>query len=233
MSDSSSQNNQDQEEDEIELPEGLDLMQGGGWGEKVSNWFQKNFSSVVLPIIALLILGGGIYMYSQNQAQLQTPAVGPEGTSTEIALDQQKPAEVNKEKKEEQSQPEEKKEDKEAKENKEEKTKKEDKIMGGPVEKEGAEYTVETKSGEGITHLARRTAKKHLENKEGSPELSAEQKIYVEDYLQNRKGTRQLKPGEELSFSQDLVEAAIDASQNLSESQLNNLTQYADQVPSL
>lgn len=223
MSDSSSQNNQDQEEDEIELPEGLDLMKGGGWGEKVSNWFQKNFSSVVLPIIALLILGGGIYMYSQNQAELESPAAGLESTSTEIALDEEgteKDGEVK---------------DKKDKNQKQEKTEKneDEKVMGGPVEKSGSEYKVVTKSGEGITHLARRTAKKHLENKEGSPKLSAEQKIYVEDYLQNRKGTRQLKPGEELSFSQDLVEAAIDASQNLTESQLDNLSQYANQVPSL
>lgn len=41
----------------------------GGWGKKAKGWLNKYGSSVILPIIALLILSGGIYLYAQQKSE--------------------------------------------------------------------------------------------------------------------------------------------------------------------
>lgn len=205
-------------EEEINLPEGLELM-GGGWGEKLAGWIKENFSSVILPIIALLILGGGIYLYSQNQAQ--RPAFNQQ-PAEKIAMEEE--ATPTPEKAKQKPAPTKKKEEKKEKEEK--------KVMGGPEQK-GKIYKTTAKKGEGITHLARRALRRYLSEHKNAPDLTPEHKIYVEDYLQNRKGTYGLEPGDQLTFSADQISEAISASQNLTQSQLDNLTQYANQVPSL
>lgn len=90
-------------------------------------------------------------------------------------------------------------------------------------------YTVEAKSGDGLTHLARRAVKAH-----GTEDLSAEQKVYVEDYIKDellsQRGTSQVKLGESVEISEDLIEEAIQESENLTESQLQNLSQYSQTV---
>lgn len=94
---------------------------------------------------------------------------------------------------------------------------------------------VETaKKGEGITHLARRALSDCLaEQNTNVIELSPEQQIYVEDYLQNEIGSRPLRIGDEISFSKDLLQEAIDASLALTNSQINTLSKYVPLVPSL
>lgn len=222
--------NEGPEEDEIELPEGLDLMKGGGWGEKLTNWIKENFSSVILPIIALLILGGGIYLYSQNQAQV-TPPVGEENATgtEEVALEDESEQEEGDELDEEATDETQQEQDTETPAEEPTEETEQDKIMGGPDQG----YTITADQGEGITHLARQALKEHLSEQDNAPELTPEHKIYIEDYLQNQKGSHGLETGDQLEFSADSISDAIEASQNLTDSQLDNLTQYANQAPSL
>lgn len=222
----SNKQKEEPEEEEIELPEGLELMGGNGWGEKLAGWIKENFSSVILPIIALLILGGGIYLYSQNQAQM--PAFNQQ-PAEEIAIEEEEKVEEKETPKE--AVTEEKEEEPKVVEE-EEKPEEEEKVMGGPEQEEKV-YKTTAKKGEGITHLSRRALRHYLSEHEDTPDLTPEHKIYVEDYLQNRKGTHGLEVGEQLSFSGDQISDAINASQDLTQSQLDNLTQYANQVPSL
>lgn len=89
------------------------------------------------------------------------------------------------------------------------------------------------KKGQGITHLSRQALDAYLVAQKPQVNLSREHKIYIEDYLKDRIGSRGLAVGEQLTFSQSSVKEAIDASQKLSSSQLANLTKYANRVPSL
>ena len=92
-------------------------------------------------------------------------------------------------------------------------------------------YEEEAQKGDGITHLARRALKKYLREK--GINLTPEQKIYAEDYIQNKTGNHWLKIGEKLTFSQELIEEAVQKSQKLTPEQLENLSHYAQLVPEL
>jgi len=96
----------------------------------------------------------------------------------------------------------------------------------------GKIYEQTAEAGEGITHLARKALREYLEDK-GGPDLTPEQKIYIEDYLQNRIGDRPLELGEKISFSENLITEAIDRAQQLTPEQLENLQQYSALVPLL
>jgi len=84
------------------------------------------------------------------------------------------------------------------------------------------------RAGEGITHVARRAITARMQ--ESGITLSAQQRVYAEDFAQNAIGTHGLNEGERLSFPHDLLDSAIAASQALSDAQLQNLTQYSAQV---
>jgi len=183
------------------------LENKGGWGEKIRGWINKYGSSVVLPVIALLILAGGIYLYASQKSQSESImttkeeiTVGLEGEITE----QEKII----------NQPEE-----------------------GFVEEiipEGRrqEKTIIEKAirGDGVTHLARRALKDYL--KDNPYELTKEHKIYIEDYLKDKVGSSILEVDQEIAFSEDLIKEAIDASLQLTPEQLKNLEKYSALVVS-
>lgn len=94
-------------------------------------------------------------------------------------------------------------------------------------------YMEIAETGDGITHLARKALKDYLSENPQNFEVTPEHKIYIEDYLAKKKGDDWLKLGEELEFSGDLLDEAIEKSETLSSEQLENLTQYSQLVPSL
>ena len=94
----------------------------------------------------------------------------------------------------------------------------------------GAEATI-TKTanyGEGITHLARYALKEYLA--ETGTSLSGEQKVYAEDYVQNKTGEEALEVGASLSFSKSLLAEAVEHANALEQWQLTNLKQYSENV---
>lgn len=170
----------------------------------------KYGSSVVLPIIALLILAGGIYLYANQNGE--TPVFSP-GQSGEQESQPNKIAEQEIEK-----------------------------IISGTTKdtiireiipesrKQGTTIIEKAVKGDGVTHLARRALKNY--QMDHPQELSNEHKIYIEDFLKNKIGLNQLEVGEEISFSEDLIKQAINASMELNERQLENLEQYSALVVS-
>jgi hypothetical protein len=87
--------------------------------------------------------------------------------------------------------------------------------------------------GDGQTHLARRALANYLEKNPDSG-LTAEHKIYIEDYLRKNSGFKgRVYSGTSVEFSKDLVNKAIESSKKLNDKQLKNLHKYAVRVPSL
>jgi len=218
------------EEKEFDLPEGLELLEGNGWGSKAAKWIKNNFSAIILPIIALIILGGGIYLYSQQKGEgLDLTQKELETGVTTIDLGETEPAE-----KIEPIAKEELNREEPATQIPEEEVAtiagqdKED-IVIPQIDK--SIYQEKADSGEGITHLARKALKEYLSDKNLG--LTAEHKIFIEDYMQNRTGTRSLGLDEEVTFSRSLIEEAIGQAQQLTDLQLHNLEQYSRLVPSL
>jgi len=87
--------------------------------------------------------------------------------------------------------------------------------------------------GDGLTHLARRAVANYLEKNQDST-LTAEHKIYIEDYLRKNVGnTGSVHIGTSVEFSNSLIQDAITKSKTLNEKQLTNLHKYVVRVSSL
>lgn len=85
-------------------------------------------------------------------------------------------------------------------------------------------------AGDGTTHLARKALANYLEKNTDSS-LTAEHKIYIEDYLRkNISTTGHVAMGSSVEFSKSLIKQAIDASKNLNDGQLKNLQKYSANV---
>lgn len=170
--------------------------------EENEGWISKYGGSVILPIIALLILAGGIYLYASQQSkeaesileEEDISVIGDEFPDLEDIEEEEEEADIV--------------------------VVPEPQIKGGNIIEAAA-------AGEGVTHLARRALKHYLEEYPQQETLTNEHKIYIEDYLKDRTGSQMLEIGEEVSFSEDLIHEAIDASLSLTPNQLENLEQYS------
>ena len=216
--------------EEIHLPKGFESIEGDGTGSKLAGWIRRNFSSVILPIIALIVLGGGIYLYSQQRQPTSIPdqlAGTVDETSLNGSADEPTGSADTSEGSENPSTitqtPSEAPGERQI-------------AQGGPtfdIQEQPTGFNLTATAGEGITHLARRALRHYVDTHTVSAKITNEHAIYIEDYLQNRTGSYELQLGEQISFSFDLLEEGINMSQNLSSSQLNNLEQYSQLVPSL
>jgi len=192
-----------------------------GWGTGFRGWLNKYGSSVVLPIIALLILAGGIYLYASQKSQEESIFLTEGEMTTDL---EQETTGLN-----------------------EELTgQKEVDQVGEETEKGAGEEIIEeiipegrkeqgviiekAVKGDGVTHLARRALKNYL--KDHSQELTNEHKVYIEDYLKDRIGSQPLEIDEEITFSEDLIKEAIDASSQLTPEQLKVIEQFSALVVS-
>jgi len=93
-------------------------------------------------------------------------------------------------------------------------------------------YSEAAQVGEGVTHLARRAVNGYL-NEQGILDLTAEHKVFVEDYLAKYSGAYALEVGESRTFETSTLDQAITAARALSADQLDNLKQYSAMVPGL
>ncbi|MBD3244408.1 MAG: hypothetical protein GF335_00240 [Candidatus Moranbacteria bacterium] len=101
------------------------------------------------------------------------------------------------------------------------------------VTQQGDAYQVSASAGDSVTTLARVALSQYLQQnpKEG---LTAEHKIYIEDYLARRAGyNSSIEVGATRSFSSNEIQSAIDASRNLSDQVLEHLKIYSQKVPNL
>lgn len=100
--------------------------------------------------------------------------------------------------------------------------------QGGVIEEDLLSITKTANAGDGITHLARRALADYLEDSGKS--LTAEQKIYAEDYVQSKTGDEWLEIGQKLSFSRDLLQDAVRGAEGLEQFEIENLKQYTANV---
>lgn len=91
-------------------------------------------------------------------------------------------------------------------------------------------FIEQAERGNGTTHLARRALAHYLE-KNADSSLTAEHKVYIEDYLRKNiefRGT--VTPNTSIEFSKDLIQQAIAKSKTLNDRQLQNLKKYSARV---
>ncbi len=94
-----------------------------------------------------------------------------------------------------------------------------------------ASFIEQAERGNGTTHLARRALAHYLE-KNADSSLTAEHKVYIEDYL--RKNVKwsggTVTTETSIEFSKTLINQGIEKSKTLNSRQLENLKQYSSRV---
>lgn len=91
-------------------------------------------------------------------------------------------------------------------------------------------FVEKAERGNGSTHLARRALAHYLE-KNADSSLTAEHKIYIEDYLRKNVGFKgSVTTKTSIEFSKDLVKQSIEKSKTLNDKQLQNLKKYSARV---
>jgi len=103
-------------------------------------------------------------------------------------------------------------------------------VLSSDSDVSGKIYTATAKPGDGITHLARHTLEKYLDDINNGSELTKEHKIYIEDFLQNKIGNQKLEIGDQETFSENLIQEAISNAKNLSPKSLENLSKYTKNI---
>lgn len=87
-------------------------------------------------------------------------------------------------------------------------------------------YEEVAQAGDGLTHIARRATTRWLSENSSAYAVTNEHRIYIEDYIQKKLGSKRLGVGDQQLISFDLVKEAVDHAQSLNSSQLQNLSQY-------
>lgn len=206
-----------EQKDETPVEDSQDY-ESGGW----KFWLQDNLR-ILISVLIVIIIAGGIYSYSkrseapiaeeqQEQENILEQIAGIEDSQTEddSAIVTEEQEKVTPE------------------------PKKEDQTSSIATSQETDSSFVETAvRGDSYTTLGRRALANYLEKNPDST-LTAEHKIYIEDYLRKHIPNRgKVFVGTSVEFSKNLIQEAISNSKNLNERQIQNLHKYAVRVPSL
>jgi hypothetical protein len=204
-----------------------------GLGGKVKNWIQDNIR-IIISVLIVIVIAGGIYSYSnrtqevvfEDDLALEDEFVIDDEQTEEEAVEEEETAMEDSAEETVETVPE---------------VEEEVQVNEEPAEKEAEVISQETEdsfiekavSGDSRTTLARKALASYLE-KNNDSELTAEHKIYIEDYLRkNVSYTGGVNVGTEISFSKNLIKDSIEKAKTLTDSQLENLKKYSARVPSL
>ncbi|OGI26403.1 MAG: hypothetical protein A3J76_00315 [Candidatus Moranbacteria bacterium RBG_13_45_13] len=212
------------EKNPVDSEENNDSSEDGRESMKV--WLQENLRMIV-SIAIVVVIAGGIYSYSkrtQAPAVQEETAVTEEGAEGKISViggetQQNQEEAAGETAKPETTQP------------------------ATPQEAQSAPAAQQSKEtdsafqetaarGDSTTKLARRALANYLE-KSPDATLTAEHKIYIEDFLRRQVKDGRLKVGESREFTKDIIANAIQKSKGLNEKQLKNLEKYSQKVPGL
>ncbi len=202
----------------------------------IKQWFQDNLR-IIVSILIVVLIAGGIYSYSKR-SEAPTKESGVIATQDS----NQKSGSVNKDNKDDKGNKDNKEEsssektttEKATKEKtatkKEASTKKTSSVIAS---QETEKSFVETAAkGDSQTTLAREALANFLAKNEDSS-LTAEHKIYIEDYLRKNVTThKRIHIGTSVEFSKSLIQKAITQSKTLNSNQLKNLHKYTLRVKS-
>jgi hypothetical protein len=200
--------------------------------ENMKVWFQENLR-MIISVIIVVVIAGGIYSYSKRT---QSPVLVNE--KQEVAQNQEgegKISVIGGETQSESANNEESATTPAPSENQQVQAETPKVSEAAPAEtskETEASFVEAAVKGDGTTNLARRALANYLE-KNPDASLTAEHKIYIEDYLRRQVSNGKLKIGDTREFSKDMVNNAIQKSKSLNEGQLNNLKKFAQKVPEL
>lgn len=214
-----------------ELPKGIELLERGeGWGGKTSRWLKENFSSVVLPLIALIVLGSGVYLYTQQRPSIEQDSFAVDVTDENIQVNGKGAGKQD----EQQAASDQKEGPQPAAKGSEVGTGGAFVVQLPRVIETDGNYRLAASSGNGITHLARYALSVYIENEgaDNFSDLTPEHKVYIEDWLAKQQPSYPawLTPDQELSWSKEQITQGVQAARQLTPRQLENLKQFSGRI---
>lgn len=225
-----------------------DFNEDLGNGGKIKNWLQDNIR-IILSVLIVVAIAAGIRSYSKRAEEgpmdlevsfdeelvAQTDdssdsvtIVGDEVSQEEIVEQVEEIEPVQEEQSEEATDSVEEQKEPSVEE---ESVKIDQQEEPTTTSEETEESFVQTAiKGDSRTVLARKALKAYLE-KNNDTSLTAEHKIYIEDYLRKNVDYQGgVSIGTQVSFSKDLIREGIEQSKSLTDSQLENLKKYTARV---
>jgi len=192
---------------------------------KTKQWFQDNLR-IIISILIVILIAGGIYSYSKRS---EAPVKQPVSQNNQVSDQENNQATQNDNKTNQKNQ-----ENKTTQKKTANQKNTKEKTSSVATSQETEKSFIETASkGDSQTKLARRALANFLEKNPDSS-LTAEHKIYIEDYLRkNVNYNKRVYTGTSVEFSKSLIKQAITKSKTLTTKQLKNLHKYAVLVPSL
>jgi hypothetical protein len=204
----------------------IDDFEDGG----VKQWLRDNLR-IVISVLIVVVIAGGIYSYSKRSATPEIAGNNDQGNVLEqiAGTSDNKGEGTTREEAGQATNDQGTARDQQVSPN----NSASQSVTSSATSQETDKSFVETAAkGDGTTRLARRALANYLEKNPDSA-LTAEHKIYIEDYLRKRvatKGTVQI--GTSVEFEKSLIQEAITKSKNLNDKQLQNLHKYAVRVAS-
>ena len=202
-------------------------------GMETNQWFRDNLR-IIISVLIVVVIAGGIYSYSKRaEAPVSLDNSDQNNVLQKIAGTEdskdQSPAAVEQGNTNTNATAPTANQD----QTKKETTKPTSNTSSIATSQETENSFVETAArGDGSTKLARRALANYLEKNPDST-LTAEHKIYIEDYMRKKTAAKKVSIGTSVEFQKTLIQEAISKSKNLNERQLQNLHKYAVRVPSL
>lgn len=189
----------------------------GGFLERL-----RNSPRTVSTIIVILIVVGAIFAFS-DRGSAPTPSPTPATAATEAPTEETQPADG------EEGTPAPTEEPSAAETEKLPPATPEPTPLPEAEETEAA-YVEVAQRGDGVTHLARRAIHRSLEAATPDFEVTAEHKVWIEDYMKDRLGQNPLVVGEKLTTEKALVREAIEKSKELTDAQLKSLKRFSSRI---
>jgi hypothetical protein len=220
------------------MEETPEVQEDLGSGGKFKNWLQDNIR-IILSVLIVVAIAAGIYSYSKRAetpigqeeiAMEEIEQMEEEDAVTIIGEDADVDAEEMDAEDEEVVIIEE-----------EEDIQTEDVRVSEDVSESQTSISEETDTafiqtavrGDSVTTLARKALRNYLE-KSNDSSLTAEHKIYIEDYMRKQMNySGGLQVDDKLTFSKTLIEEAIGQAKTLNDSQLENLKKYSARVSNI
>lgn len=208
-------NEETTEKNETEQAESMNMKQ----------WFQDNLR-IIVSIVIVVLIAGGIYSYSNRSMSPDSSESIAKNDVLSEAISGDSDASTSDDSSQAQA---------DSKTNDQATQQKSDataSVSTGTSKETDGSFIETAGKGDGATKLARRALADYLEKNPDST-LTAEHKIYIEDYLRKNVGSQKVNVGSSIEFSKSLIGDAISKSKNLNAAQLKNLHKYAVRVPSL
>ena len=206
----------------------------GNWPSEIKNWIQDNVR-IVLSIVIVLVIALGVYSYSKRGVEESGEKLAEETTEkTDLQkLIEEDSAKLADEGEEEEANSEEVTDIEDAVVVEEQPTEETSEQKEAVISQTDGSYEVTAASGDSLTTLARSAVSQYLDT-HSDPSVTAEHKVYMEDYLAKKMGySSRLNIGETKTFSEGDIASALEASKTLTPGQLDHLKVFSQQVPSL